>query len=100
MDPVVELKKVASEVKKFDEKLADEIIETSKEIKGTKKEASLINEGDKIVAVNVVQGLFKGRIYRAKEEVSPNYRVIEELDSGERVGIFRMDRFCIFHNEY
>jgi len=100
MDPVKELNKVANEVKKFDEKLANEIIETSKEIKGTKKEASLINQGDRIVAVNQTSGIFKGRIYKAGEEVRPNYRVIEELDSGERVGIFRMDRFLPDWNAY
>jgi len=99
MDPVRELKKVASEVKEFDERLANEIIETSEEI-FQKKEAGLIEEGKRVVCVNPVQGIFRGRIYIIGEEVQPNYFVILEEDTKNRVGIFRGDRFQIDWKAY
>lgn len=96
MDPVKELNKVASEVKTFDERLAKEVVEAAKELK---KEAALIEEGQKIVCVNPTSGLFKGRIYIADSYAEPNYLLVKE-ESGEDIGIFRADRFLPDWNAY
>lgn len=63
------------------------------------KKASLINEGDLIIAVNPTHGLYKGRRYIAGEKIEKNYIVVAEED-GTEVGIFRSDRFCLDHHEY
>ena len=78
---------------------AIEGIEEVKEKTASIKFASLINEGDRIVCLNPLQGIFKGRIYIAGETVEPNYIVVKE-ENGERVGIYKADRFCLDNKEY
>ena len=99
MNPIKELKEIENEVSKFDKKLASEISDTTDELKKT---AGIIESGDKIICVSPVQGLYKGRRYVCSEVLTPpNIGVIEEDDdSHTRVGIYRLDRFCKFHNEY
>ena len=63
------------------------------------KSASLLEDGDRIVCVNPVQGIYKGRIYILEHYVRPNYALITETD-GSRVGIFRADRFTKDTREY
>lgn len=98
MDPIKELNKIASEVKEFDERLASDIVDASKELDG-KKTAALIEKNMRIVAVNPIQGIFKGRLYRAGDEIQPNFIEIFE-DDGSKVGIFRADRFLPDWNAY
>lgn len=127
MDPIKELKKVAQETKEteeIDDRVTDEINDVIDELedleetavdnvddvideledvvestdKESKKKAALINPGDRIVCLNPVQGLFKGRIYTAGEYAEPNFLVVKD-DDGNDVGIFRADRFNIYWDE-
>lgn len=94
MSYATELLSIAKEVGTFNEKIANEIMDVTKEANALEKRASLINQGDRIICLNPVQGIYKGRIYIAGEYVKPNYLLVLE-DDGTRVGIFRADRFNI-----
>ena len=89
MDIMKELAEVKKEASAISPKIAEEIGEIVKEIS---KEAALIEEGDRIICTNPVQGIYKGRIYLLDHYTRPNFAVISETD-GARVGIFRVDRF-------
>ena len=101
-----ELKKVAMEVKSLDPHLAEEIFDVANNIKNNKKH--LINKNDTIVCANPIQGIYKGRLYVAGDEVKPNYIMIyenEAIDEEDglklsKVGVFRKDRFVLYHKEY
>lgn len=99
MDINKELITAAKEIEDDNEKIANEILDVKDELTELDKQASLINPGDRIVCLNPVQGIYKGRIYLCGEVVAPNFAVVREED-GTPVGIFRMDRFCLDNNEY
>jgi hypothetical protein len=86
MNHVQELEIVANEVETLDNSIEN-------------KKASLINPGDKIVCLNPVQGIFKGRVYLADEVIEPNVLIVSELD-GTQIGAFQSNRFCLSNNEY
>ena len=99
MNHVTELMGIAKEMGQFNEKIAGEIWDMAKEVNTISKRASLINQGDRVICLNPVQGIYKGRIYVAGEYVKPNYLAILE-DDGTKVGIFRADRFNIDWKAY
>jgi hypothetical protein len=118
MDIKKELTKVAKEIGEFDERHAnevydvadetekvadiyDELEKTAQEIESLAKTASLLNPGDRIVCLNPVQGVYKGRIYLLKEftDDAKNYSVVSELD-GSPVGIYATSRFALDNKEY
>jgi len=92
-----ELGALAKEIEVDNYKVANDILDVADEVKEIKS-ASLINKNDRIVAVNPLQGLMKGRVYICGDIVAPNYAVIKE-DTGEDVGIFRMDRFVLDYDQ-
>ena len=92
---IAELNRTASEIKEFDEDLAEEVSEVSNSL----KIASLINPEDRVVCVNPVQGVYKGRIYLVDEYLEPGVLIIKETD-GSPVGAFRADRFVLDNKEY
>jgi len=101
-----ELSKVATEVESLDPHLAEEIFDVANDIKNNHKH--LINKDDVIVCANPIQGIYKGRLYVAGEEVKPNYIMIyenEAIDEEDglklaKIGVFRKDRFVLYHKEY
>ena len=96
MQVETELKKIASQVE--DKSLADELIKISSELE---KKASLIEEGNNIVCVNPIQGLFKGRVYVAGPKIQDDHAFIEVFeDDGTKVGIFNSGRFLLDWGQY
>ena len=101
-----ELKKVATEVKSFDPLLAEEVFDVVNDIKSNQKH--LINKNDVIVCVNPVQGIYKGRLYVAGEDVKPNFIMVyenEAIDEADglklaKIGVFRKDRFVRYYKEF
>lgn len=93
-----ELNETANEVQQFDTKMASEITSVAMEMK---KEAmtGFIQPGMRIVCLNPVQGIYKGRTYIAAEKIDQSVIVITELD-GTHVGAFRAERFCQDHEEF
>lgn len=65
----------------------------------TPKKAALINEGNRIVCVNPIQGIYKGRIYVCGGIPKPGFLTIIEED-GSEVGIFAVNRFLLDNSEY
>lgn len=63
------------------------------------KNSSLLNQNDRVVCVNPIQGIFKGRIYIVDEYIEPNIVLVSELD-GTKVGAFNSSRFVLDHQEY
>jgi len=80
-----ELIKIADEVEKVDSD------KTSSD--ATVKKAALIEQGEQVICVNPVQGIYKGRCYIVDQYIEPGVVLIHEL-SGEPVGAFRASRFC------
>ena len=117
-----ELRKIASEVKDFDEKMSSDLQEMSKYVKlleneevynrhfniftaaqdiataSIEKEAKLINESDVVICVDNFQPLFKGRRYVVSDASIPGYLRVCELD-GADVGVFAINRFVLDYNE-
>jgi hypothetical protein len=93
MDFYNELGEIAKEIENDNEKVASDILDVADEFQEIKN-ASLINFGDKIINVNPIQGLIKGRSYICGDIVAPNYGIIKE-QTGDDVGIFRLDRFVL-----
>ena len=89
--PAAELNIIANEVENLDSD------KTSSDV--TVKKAALIEPGEKVVCVNPVQGIYKGRCYIADQYMEPGVLVVTELD-GSPVGAFRANRFCLDHNPY
>jgi hypothetical protein len=86
-----ELNKIAEEVESVDSsKVSSD---------ATVKKAALIEAGNRVVCVNPVQGIYKGRCYIADQYLEPGVLVVTELD-GAPVGAFRANRFCLDNNEY
>jgi len=101
-----ELTKIATEVKSIDPFLAEEVFDVANKIKTEQKH--LINKNDVIVCVNPVQGVYKGRLYVAGEEIKPNYIMIyenEAIDEADglklaKIGVFRKNRFVRYYKEF
>lgn len=99
-DVIDELESLEEGVVESIDNVVDELEDVAEASEGKQsKKASLINEGDRIVCLNPLQGIFKGRQYIAGEYVEPNFLVVKE-ETGERVGIYRADRFCLDNREY
>jgi hypothetical protein len=77
----------------------EELILVADKIDNVDKKASLLNPGDKVVCVNPVQGIFKGRLYLIDDYIEPNIVLISEL-TGEKIGAFIANRFCLDQKEY
>jgi hypothetical protein len=63
------------------------------------KEAKLLNEGNRVVCVNAVAPLFKGRIYIVSDNSMPGFVAVKEED-GSDVGIFEVNRFLLDWKAY
>lgn len=63
------------------------------------KEASLIEKGHRLICVNPVQGIYKGRCYIAADYIDPGVIEVTELD-GTSVGCYQAGRFCIDWNAF
>jgi hypothetical protein len=118
MKPIVdELSKVASQTKKINPYMSEDLERVAKQIasilsdeeldsivepvekKATQeKEAKLINDGDIVVCVDNFGPLFKGRRYIVSDASVPGYLCVQE-DTGEDVGIFAINRFVLDNNE-
>ena len=101
-----ELNDAAKEIEKIQiEEAAEKINGIADEIEEldmfdvTSKKASLINPGDKIVCLNPIQGIFKGRVYLAGEYIEHGILLVKE-QTGEPVGIFNSSRFCVDYKTY
>ena len=111
-----ELKKIASQSKDFDKDLADELDKLGSELEmveksrepvdaadvsmfEVQKQAKLINPGEKVVCVNPISPLFKGRVYLCSDNSMPGFIAVKELD-GSDVGIFEVNRFVLDQKEY
>lgn len=95
---VMELNEAAKEVNQFNTKLASEINSVASEMT---KEAmtGLLQPNMRVVCLNPVQGIFKGRVYIVSEIIEPGIVLISEVD-GTKVGAFQGSRFCQDNSEY
>lgn len=108
MDFKCELMKIAKDAEDVSEKIANDLLDAADEVeqilketsdKKIEKKAALINAGDRIICVNPIQGIFKGRIYIAGDYVEPGLLMVLEED-GTKVGCFRAGRFALDHNAF
>jgi len=81
-------------------KIANELETLGSTKEASNKISALIEPGTKIICVNPVQGIYKGRCYIAHEYIEPNVIVINDETSGESIGAFNANRFCIDWNAF
>ena len=66
----------------------------------TKTAYNLFSVGDRVVAVDKVQGITQGTIYIVSDNnPKPGYIVVQDM-SGKQIGMFRGDRFVKDNKEY
>jgi len=80
--------------------VANELNKIASEIETPmQKKAQLVQTGEKVVCINPIQGIYKGRQYIADQYLEPGVLIVTELD-GTPVGAFNAGRFCKDQNEF
>lgn len=98
-----ELASVEKEARKIDPLISDQLQSIGNKLASVpdddfqddlpiEKQAKLLSNGDRVVCVNAVSPLFKGRIYIVADNSMPGFVSVKEED-GCDVGIFEVNRF-------